>query len=105
MTPQEYYLQLSQFVLTLFESGLIIEVIPVEEFVGSADAVRAVSDRIRGDFIVFNSDTISQINLAELVSIHRLRSSDVTILLAAAPVEESEKKGAPPVMKVHLFDF
>lgn len=95
-------MQLSQFLLSHLDDEILIELIQVNELFGTADAVRAVHDRIRGDFIVINSDTFSQINVAELVYTHRLQSSDVTMLLAAAPLEESEKKGAPPVMKVFL---
>jgi NDP-sugar pyrophosphorylase family protein len=81
---------------------VLIEIIQVNELFGTADAVRAVHDRIRGDFIVYNSDTLSQINLIELVQTHRLQSSDVTMLLAVAPLEESEKKGVPPILKVSV---
>lgn len=83
------------------DEDLLIEVIVAKQkLLGSADAIRAVQDRLHGDFIIFNSDTISQINLAELVFKHRLQCSDVTMLLAVAPLEESEKKGVPPTLKV-----
>jgi hypothetical protein len=100
VTPKEYSSQLSQFLLPYLDDEVHIELIQVNELFGSADAVRAVHDRIRGDFIIYNSDTLSQINLTELVQTHRLQSSDVTMLLAVAPFEESEKKGVAPVMKV-----
>lgn len=103
VTPKEYYPQLSQFLLSHIDDEVLIELIQVNELYGSADAVRAVHDRIRGDFIFVNSDTLSQINISELVYTHRLQSSDVTMLLAVAPLEESEKKGAPPVMKVIII--
>jgi NDP-sugar pyrophosphorylase family protein len=100
VTPKEYSTQLSQFITPYLDDEVHIELIQVHELFGSADAVRAVHDRIRGDFIIYNSDTLSQINLSELVQTHRLQSSDVTMLLAVAPFEESEKKGVAPVMKV-----
>jgi NDP-sugar pyrophosphorylase family protein len=103
VAPREYYSRLSQELLSYLEDdNVLIEIIQVNELFGTADAVRAVHDRIRGDFIVYNSDTLSQINLTELVQTHRLQSSDVTMLLAVAPLEESEKKGVPPILKVSL---
>jgi NDP-sugar pyrophosphorylase family protein len=104
VTPTEYQAQLSQFVVQ-YASELLIEIVPVTEMIGSADAIRAVSDRIRGDFIVFNSDTLSQINLGELVHAHRLQCSDVTMLLSAVPLEESDKKGASATLKVYGLQF
>lgn len=104
MTPREFYSQLSQELLSYLEDdNVLIEIIQVNELFGTADAVRAVHDRIRGDFIVYNSDTLSQIHLIELVQTHRLQSSDVTMLLAVAPLEESEKKGVPPILKVRCI--
>jgi NDP-sugar pyrophosphorylase family protein len=103
VAPREYYSRLSQELLSYLEDdNVLIEIIQVNELFGTADAVRAVHDRIRGDFIVYNSDTLSQINLTELVQTHRLQSSDVTMLLAVAPLEESEKKGVPPILKVSV---
>lgn len=102
VTPQEYHSQLTQFAAP-YANELVIEVVPVADMIGSADCIRAVSDRIRGDFIVFNSDTLSQINLGELVHVHRIRSSDVTMLLSAVPLEESEKKGASATLKVRMY--
>lgn len=102
VTPTDYQAQLSQFIAQ-YSADFVIEIVPVSEMIGSADAVRAVADRIRGDFIVFNSDTLSQINLGELVHTHRLHSSDVTMLLSAIPLEESDKKGGNATLKVFSF--
>ena len=66
-----------------------IEIIPVPDMLGSADALRAVADRIRGDFIVVNSDLISQINLGVLINTHRLKTSDVTMMLSSVSIEET----------------
>jgi len=48
---------------------------------GSADYLRAVSDRIHGDFICLHTDFISQYTLGELASMHKLNCSDITMLL------------------------
>jgi hypothetical protein len=66
-----------------------IEIIPVPDMLGSADALRAVADRIRGDFLVLNSDIVSQINLGVLIDTHRLKTSDVTMMLSAISIEET----------------
>ena len=51
---------------------------------GSADYLRAVSDRIRGDFICLHTDFISQYNLGTLSTMHKLSCSDITMLLTIA---------------------
>jgi hypothetical protein len=91
-TPQEYQTQLSHFIVEEYNhssTAMGIEIIPVPDMLGSADALRAVADRIRGDFIVVNSDIISQINLGVLINTHRLKTSDVTMMLSSIPIEET----------------
>jgi len=64
---------------------------------GSVDGLRAVSDRIRGDFIVMSGDVFCKALLGPLAARHRLKTADVTMLLARAPTDEgtgSEKKPA-----------
>lgn len=47
---------------------------------GSADGLRAISDRIRGDFICLSSDFICQFSLGDIVNLHRLKTSDLTMM-------------------------
>lgn len=61
-----------------------IDLVVVEEMSGSADGLRAVSDRIRGDFFCLGSDFISQYCIGELANMHRLCSSDLTMMLTVA---------------------
>mmetsp|Transcript_11886 Transcript_11886/g.17969 ORF Transcript_11886/g.17969 Transcript_11886/m.17969 type:complete len:485 (-) Transcript_11886:169-1623(-) len=103
VTPEYFHQPLSQFI-SEFSDELQVEIVAVAEMLGSADAIRAVADKIRGDFIVFNSDTISEINLGELTSMHRLKSADVTMLLATVPIEEHDKKSGPQSLKVEQED-
>jgi translation initiation factor eIF-2B subunit gamma len=94
--PKEYQTQLSQFLSEYGNSdNASVEFIWVDDMVGSADGLRAVNERIRGDFICMSSDMLCQYSFGELADLHRLRSSDLTMLLVSAPSEEAEKKGAP----------
>lgn len=92
-TPPEFQTQLSHFIVEEYISttsaNMGIEIISVPDMLGSADALRAVADRIRGDFIVVNSDLISQINLGVLINTHRLKTSDVTMMLSSVSIEET----------------
>ena len=105
VAPSEYRTQLLQF---LSEHSLSektrIDFIFVEDMIGSADALRAASDRIRGDFICLISDMLCQYPLTELTSLHRVRAADITMLLASAPFDEAEKKGAPKKMRLDEED-
>lgn len=81
-------------------SGMTLEVISADDIGGSADALRCVNDRIRGDVLCVNSDFISQFSLGDMARHHRRNASDVTILLAAAPLEENDKKGLVRKIKI-----
>ena len=59
-----------------------------------------MAERIRGDFICLGSDVLCQFSLGELAQLHRVRAADVSMVLAAAPAEESEKKGGPPKIRI-----
>lgn len=98
--PNEYASKISQFLAENSRESMKVDVVGVEEMLGSADALRAVHDRITGDFIVLGSDVISDVALGRLVNLHRLQTADITMLLSAAIAEEPEKKGAPK--KIHI---
>lgn len=61
-----------------------IDLVTVEDMYGSADCLRAVRERIRGDFFCLHSDFISQYCLGELASLHRLSTSDLAMMLTVA---------------------
>eukprot|EP00596_Hydrurales_sp_CCMP1899_P006853 CAMPEP_0119040746 /NCGR_PEP_ID=MMETSP1177-20130426/10741_1 /TAXON_ID=2985 /ORGANISM="Ochromonas sp, Strain CCMP1899" /LENGTH=392 /DNA_ID=CAMNT_0007006067 /DNA_START=122 /DNA_END=1299 /DNA_ORIENTATION=- len=103
--PREYQTQLSQFLSEYGNSDTAsVEFVWVDHMNGSADGLRAVYDRIRGDFICMGSDMLSQYSLKDLSDLHRSRASDVTMLLVSAPTEEAEKKGAPKKVRIDEED-
>lgn len=55
--------------------------IPNDDINGSADYVRAVSHKITQDFIVVNGDMISEVSIAELTRLYRLKNADMMVLL------------------------
>ena len=65
-----------------------LELITIPEMSGSLDGLRAVSDRIVGDFIVIMSDAITDITLGKLVHQHRVRTSDLTMTLSSIRLEQ-----------------
>lgn len=64
-----------------------IDLIVVDDMSGSAHALRAVSDRIRGDFFVLSADFISSRPLGEMATLHRLNSADCTIMFTCAAAD------------------
>lgn len=67
-----------------------IDLVVAHNMMGSADALRAVSDRIRGDFFCLGADFISQVSLSDMVNLHRLSVSDVTMMFSV-PSKDSVK--------------
>lgn len=102
--PSEYQTPLSQFLSEYMRESMTIDFVTVENMTGSCDGLRAVSDRLRGDFIFMSSDVFIKGGIGELTSMHRLKGGDVTMLLAPAPVEESDKKGGRKKLKIEEED-
>lgn len=76
----------------------------VEDMSGSVDALRAIADSIRGEFICLTADIMSQYSLTHLVNKHRLSASDITMLLSPIPFDESVKKGGAKVAVIDEED-
>jgi hypothetical protein len=90
VAPKEYEVKLSHFLGEYIRNTMNIDLVSIEDMYGSADCLRAVRERIRGDFFCLNSDFISQYCLGELASMHRLSTSDLTMVLALADVKKDE---------------
>ena len=60
MSPQDYQDEVTKFLSEYLSEELVIELVSVSDMMGSADGLRALRDRIRGDFIIWGSDMISQ---------------------------------------------
>jgi len=87
VAPKEYEVKLSHFLGEYIRASMSIDLVVVEEMSGSADGLRAVSDRIRGDFFCLGSDFISQYCIGELTNMHRLCSSDLPMMLTVVNSE------------------
>lgn len=104
VSPQEYKTPMTQFLAEYMRESIVIDLVCVEDMMGSADGLRAVGDRLRGDFIYMSSEVFCKGGLGELTNIHRLKGGDVTMMLATAPVEEGEKKGGKKKLKIEEED-
>ena len=106
VAPSDYQVSLSQFLseYVIRESMTIERIFVEKDNFNSCDALRAVSDRIRGDFICIHSDVFSRFSLGEMATFHRTRSSDLTMLLVPAPIDEPEKKGGKRKLRVEEED-
>ena len=95
VVSEDYIPSVSAFLSTYSREDLNfhIELVPVPRMMGSADGLRAVSDRIRGDFIVYSSDVLTDCSLGALVHLHQLRTADITVAVCSSVEEESDRKG------------
>jgi translation initiation factor eIF-2B subunit gamma len=97
---QEYQEPIRQFLSTFTDPHMRLEFVLVEELLGSADCLRAVGGRIRGDFLCISTDSLFHFPVGEFVDFHRVHSTDMTMLLSVIPSEENDKKGGPPKLLV-----
>lgn len=87
VAPREYEIAVSHFMADYVRGQMSVEFVPVDDMMGSVDGLKAVSDRIRGDFICISSDVISQYSLADLVKLHRVQTSDITMMFSTVSKE------------------
>lgn len=81
VVPRDYEPYFSKFLREYVRGSMTIDLVVVEEMMGTADGLRAVADRIRGDFFLMSADLISEFSLVELTNKHRASTSDLTITL------------------------
>jgi NDP-sugar pyrophosphorylase family protein len=73
------------------DSGIAIRYVVEPVPLGTAGAVRYAGDSLRESVVVFNGDVLTQVNLAEVIALHRERKAKATIVLT--PVENPSAYG------------
>jgi NDP-sugar pyrophosphorylase family protein len=73
------------------DSGLAIRYVVEPVPLGTAGAVRYAGESLRESVVVFNGDVLTQVNLAEVIALHRKRKAKATIVLT--PVENPTAYG------------
>ena len=73
------------------DSGLAIKYVVEPAPLGTAGAVRYAGDSLRESVVVFNGDVMTEVNLAEVIALHRERKAKATIVLT--PVENPSAYG------------
>lgn len=75
--------------MALDKLGLTIKLeligIPDGEDLGTADAIRYISDKIHKDFIVLSSDLMTDIDIGEILNSYRKYNASITALMLPAP--------------------
>jgi NDP-sugar pyrophosphorylase family protein len=70
--------------------GMSIRVVTVATDSGSADAVRAVADKLTGDMVVVMSgDTVTDVSLPTVLFTHRIRGAAITTVLSKSKTSAS----------------
>jgi len=73
------------------ESGLAIKYVVEPAPLGTAGAVRYAGESLHESVVVFNGDVLTEVNLAEVIALHRERQAKATIVLT--PVENPTAYG------------
>jgi mannose-1-phosphate guanylyltransferase len=63
------------------ESGLAMKYVVEPAPLGTAGAVRYAGDSLRESVVVFNGDVLTEVDLAEVIALHRERKAKATIVL------------------------
>ena len=102
VSPEDYKTQIASSLADYSSDVMKVELVAVigDDFQGTADCLRFISKRIRGDFIFLSSDVICQFNIGDLINYHRTNAADVTIGMIGCRIDEPEKKGGPKKIQV-----
>ena len=73
------------------DSGLAIKYVVEPSPLGTAGAVRYAGESLHESVVVFNGDVLTEVNLAEVIALHRARKAKATIVLT--PVENPTAYG------------
>src|SRR5579871_4915180 len=73
------------------ESGLGIKYVVEPAPLGTAGAVRYAGESLHESVVVFNGDVLTEVNLAEVIALHRARKAKATIVLT--PVDNPTAYG------------
>jgi mannose-1-phosphate guanylyltransferase len=73
------------------ETGLAIKYVVEPAPLGTAGAVRYAGESVRESVVVFNGDVLTEVNLAEVIALHRARNARATIVLT--PVDNPTAYG------------
>eukprot|EP00466_Bigelowiella_natans_P005900 jgi/Bigna1/55398/estExt_Genewise1Plus.C_580041 len=82
ITTQHCSQQVNTYLAEKYEGKLNCSMHVVDDYTGTADALRSVADKIVTDFIVVSSDVLSNIELLYMADTHRMHDSVATVLLA-----------------------
>jgi len=82
ITREEIQAPIQKF-LASFRVKIRVELVALNGFMGTADALRQTADRISSDFFVLSGDIITNVHLQHLADIHRTRGAMLTALLHA----------------------
>ncbi|EQC31793.1 hypothetical protein SDRG_10582 [Saprolegnia diclina VS20] len=92
VTANEMLDKVQSYVLGQYDGKISVTVVAVEgEATETADALRAVADKIRSDFIVLAGDLITDCVLHNVADLHRINDATVTMLLKQEVVEAPSK--------------
>ena len=113
VSADEHHEKLTRFLLDYvpIQDKIKIELVTIatDNISGSADYLRAISNKIHDDFIVITGDMVTEVNLARLTILHRLKASDLAILLTPYQGDDdgnTDPKGILPyIHKYHTILF
>lgn len=102
VSPEDYKVQITSSLADYSSDVMKVELVSVtsDDFQGTADCLRFISKRIRGDFTFLSSDIICQFNIGDLINYHRINAADVTLGMIGCRIDEPEKKGGPKKIQV-----
>jgi len=94
LTTQSIADQVGEYLESKYDGKMRCSLHVVDDYTGTADALRQISERITTDFIVVSSDVITDVKLLFMADTHRACDAVATFLLThLVDVDVTDKKG------------
>eukprot|EP00742_Colponemidia_sp_Colp-10_P004043 GILJ01004313.1.p1 GENE.GILJ01004313.1~~GILJ01004313.1.p1 ORF type:complete len:431 (-),score=66.67 GILJ01004313.1:51-1343(-) len=95
--------KIENYIAETYKGKINIELVALDDYCGTADALRHIKDKIKTDFIVISGDLVTDVFIHHIADLHRISDSSMTVLLkkqAPLPPGTPKKKG-----EAHIFDY
>jgi translation initiation factor eIF-2B subunit gamma len=95
--------KVTKFCREIYKGRIKINLVTLDNFTGTADALRQVAGQIKTDFFLISGDVITNVFLHYLADVHRSRNSAVTMMLQETKIEKKKsKKLDDKIGRVHV---
>ena len=102
ITMDYMYSEIMRYATEVYKGSIRTKIIQLDTYMGSADALRYISNEIVTDFFVLSGDVISNVFLHYLADIHRSKNASMTMLLQEKIRDKLQNKADDKINRCYI---